>query len=263
VPEGYPISQGHGSGFRDASIREELVDVIVIKLKRGFIVWVVGRILVCNRCDIILVVRVIGVGIRIDIWGVWKDLAIWKTDDLVQYTIQGWVCARNYLRWCMGAGHYVMQRWRGVGWDRWREESGRRGRISWVCAWCAHTGTMRREKGCAERIKHARAILLLVKMCGSNIWEFIVGECDVEGGYEKVECLARRLLVHRAKRGELRLAVKPWRKWRWMGELVVVGMFKGFEEFLVAFDVLAAICFNTSVHRAFWALVSERLREAW
>jgi hypothetical protein len=44
-----------------------------------------------------------------------------------------------------------------------------------------------------------------------------------------------------------------------MGELVVVGVFKGFEEFLVAFDVLAAICFNTSVHGAFWALVSERL----
>jgi hypothetical protein len=70
VPEGYPISQGHGSGSRDAGIREELVNVIVIKLKRRFIVWVVGRILICNRRDIILIVGVIGVGIRIDIWGV-------------------------------------------------------------------------------------------------------------------------------------------------------------------------------------------------
>jgi hypothetical protein len=45
-----------------------------------------------------------------------------------------------------------------------------------------------------------------------------------------------------------------------MGEFVVVGVFKRFEKFLVTLDVLAAICFNTSVHGTFWALMGERLR---
>lgn len=47
-----------------------------------------------------------------------------------------------------------------------------------------------------------------------------------------------------------------------MGQLVVVGVFEGLEEFLVALDVLAAVRFDSGVHGTLWALVGEGLGEA-
>jgi hypothetical protein len=68
---------------------------------------------------------------------------------------------------------------------------------------------VRRQKGGAERIKHAGTVLLLVKVCGSHVRKFIVREGDIEGGYKKVESLAGCLLIHGPKGCELRLAVEP------------------------------------------------------
>ncbi len=51
-----------------------------------------------------------------------------------------------------------------------------------------------------------------------------------------------------------------------MGCLVLVGILERPEELLVALDILAAVHLYSSVHRAFWAFVGERLgetRERW
>lgn len=47
-----------------------------------------------------------------------------------------------------------------------------------------------------------------------------------------------------------------------MGQVVVVGVLEGLEELLVAFDVLAAVRFDSGVHGAFWPLMCEGLGEA-
>ena len=76
---------------------------------------------------------------------------------------------------------------------------------------------MRRDKGCAESVEDAGSTFFFVEMGRADIREFVIGECDIEGCDEEVECLSRGVFVDGSKGGHFGFVVEcaePRRKWR-------------------------------------------------
>ena len=237
--------------------RLHLIDVVGIELESCFL-SIGGRILVSNRCIILLLVgEIVGVGVRIDVWGVREDVALGQTDDVVEKTVEVWVCARDDLRGRVRTSEGVAQWGRRCG-HRGGEDIGGRGRVGGVGAWCAIAGTVRGYEGGAEGVEDAGAVLLPVEVGWLDVGELVVGEGDVEGCDEEVERLSGCVLVERTK-GRIGVGVdgEPGGKGRRMGDVVVVGVLEGAEEFLVSLDVLAAVGLDPSVDGAFGAFVGE------
>ena len=85
----------------------------------------------------------------------------------------------------------------------------------------------------------------------------MIRKCDVESSDEEVERLSGSMFVYSSERRHFGLSIERqprWQRWR-VGNIFLVRGFEGLEEFLVAFDIFAAICFHASMNGTFWSFV--------